>query len=56
MVESEVKYLIFSSSAAVYGNPIYLPMDEKHPTNPTNYYGYTKSNKRFKQNRYRLII
>ncbi|MDX1701671.1 MAG: UDP-glucose 4-epimerase GalE, partial [Melioribacteraceae bacterium] len=42
MVESEVKYFVFSSSAAVYGNPIYLPMDEKHPTNPTNFYGYTK--------------
>lgn len=42
MVEANVKYIVFSSSAAVYGNPVYLPMDEKHPTNPTNYYGYTK--------------
>lgn len=33
---------IFSSSAAVYGAPQYLPIDEKHPTNPENYYGYTK--------------
>lgn len=37
-----VKYIVFSSSAAVYGSPKYLPMDEKHPTEPENYYGYTK--------------
>ncbi len=42
MVQHDVKRFIFSSSAAVYGNPQYLPIDEKHPTNPTNYYGYTK--------------
>ena len=29
-------------SAATYGEPQYLPIDEKHPTNPENYYGYTK--------------
>ncbi len=33
---------VFSSTAAVYGDPHYLPMDEKHPTAPANYYGYTK--------------
>jgi len=37
-----VKYVVFSSSAATYGAPKYLPMDEKHPTDPENYYGYTK--------------
>ncbi len=42
MLEHEVTNIIFSSSAAVYGNPEYLPIDEKHPVNPTNYYGYTK--------------
>jgi len=42
MVERNCKYLIFSSSAAVYGAPKYLPIDEKHPLNPENYYGYTK--------------
>jgi UDP-glucose 4-epimerase len=41
-VKYGVKYIVFSSSAAVYGNPKYLPMDEKHPTEPENYYGYTK--------------
>jgi len=34
--------MIFSSSAAVYGYPEYLPVDEKHRTDPINYYGYTK--------------
>ncbi|MCE9599732.1 MAG: UDP-glucose 4-epimerase GalE [Spirochaetia bacterium] len=37
-----VKNLVFSSSAAVYGAPRYLPVDEKHPLEPINYYGYTK--------------
>ncbi|MDR0600089.1 MAG: UDP-glucose 4-epimerase GalE [Treponema sp.] len=40
--ETGLKYIIFSSSAAVYGSPAYLPIDEKHPTNPENYYGFTK--------------
>ena len=34
--------MVFSSSAAVYGEPRYLPIDEKHPTVPENYYGFTK--------------
>ncbi|HON88012.1 MAG TPA: UDP-glucose 4-epimerase GalE [Spirochaetia bacterium] len=42
MVEHGVKYFVFSSSAAVYGEPSYLPIDEKHPTNPENFYGFTK--------------
>ena len=42
MSETGIKYLIFSSSAAVYGSPQYLPIDEKHPINPENYYGFTK--------------
>jgi len=37
-----VKLMIFSSSAAVYGAPAYLPIDENHPLNPENYYGFTK--------------
>ena len=37
-----LRYIIFSSSAAVYGEPEYLPIDEQHPTQPTNYYGFTK--------------
>lgn len=42
MMMHDIKYFIFSSSAAVYGEPQYLPVDEEHPCNPTNYYGYTK--------------
>ncbi len=42
MVEYEVKLFVFSSSAAVYGSPQYLPIDEMHPKAPENYYGYTK--------------
>ena len=36
------KKMVFSSSAAVFGEPQYLPIDEKHPKNPENYYGFTK--------------
>ncbi len=41
-IENGIKNFVFSSSAAVYGEPTYLPIDEKHPQNPDNYYGYTK--------------
>ena len=41
-LEAGVPRVVFSSSAAVYGEPKYLPIDEKHPTNPENFYGYTK--------------
>ncbi len=37
-----VKHVVFSSSAAVYGEPQYLPIDEDHPLNPENFYGFTK--------------
>ena len=42
MTEAGVNKLIFSSTAAVYGNPEYSPIDEKHPTHPTSHYGKTK--------------
>ena len=42
MQSSGVKTLVFSSSATVYGNPQYLPIDESHPTSATNPYGRTK--------------
>ncbi|MFK4722740.1 UDP-glucose 4-epimerase [Bradyrhizobium niftali] len=42
MKRANVKTLVFSSSATVYGMPRYLPLDEKHPLGPTNPYGRTK--------------
>jgi UDP-glucose 4-epimerase len=39
---ADVKKIIFSSSATVYGEPLYLPYDEDHPTNATNPYGRSK--------------
>lgn len=41
-VKHGVKNFILSSSAAVYGEPAYLPIDEEHLKHPENYYGYTK--------------
>ncbi len=35
-------HMVFSSSAAVFGEPQYLPINEDHPKNPENYYGFTK--------------
>ncbi|MBT8551984.1 UDP-glucose 4-epimerase GalE [Polynucleobacter paneuropaeus] len=42
MISQNVKNLVFSSSATVYGDPQYLPIDESHPLAPTNPYGRTK--------------
>ena len=42
MRKARIKKLIFSSSATVYGSPVYLPYDELHPTAPMNPYGQTK--------------
>jgi UDP-glucose 4-epimerase len=37
-----IKYFVFSSSAATFGEPQYVPIDEKHPQQPINPYGMTK--------------
>lgn len=42
MLACDVKYLVFSSTAAVYGEPKAQPIEETAPTNPTNPYGETK--------------
>lgn len=42
MVKHEVKRLVFSSTAATYGEPIEIPITEEHPTAPKNPYGETK--------------
>ena len=41
-VKHNCKNIVFSSSAAIFGNPQKLPIDENHPKNPENYYGFTK--------------
>ena len=42
MREFNVNKIIFSSSCAIYGNPIEIPMTESHPQNPINPYGKSK--------------
>jgi len=42
MKRASVKKIVFSSSATVYGAPIFLPYTENHPLNPINVYGKTK--------------
>jgi UDP-glucose 4-epimerase len=42
MLAHGVKRFIFSSTCAVYGEPERVPIDEDHPTRPTNPYGMTK--------------
>ena len=42
MVRHDVKSFIFSSTAATFGNPEYVPIDEKHSQNPINPYGASK--------------
>ncbi len=42
MQATAIKTLVFSSSATVYGEPQYLPYDEKHPTRAMNPYGRSK--------------
>jgi UDP-glucose 4-epimerase len=42
MVKHGVQYFVFSSTAAVFGEPVYVPIDEEHPKNPLNPYGRSK--------------
>lgn len=42
MVENNIKKIVFSSTASVYGEPQYIPIDENHPQKPINPYGQTK--------------
>lgn len=42
MRTAQVDKIVFSSTAATFGEPVYTPIDEKHPTQPTNVYGRTK--------------
>lgn len=42
MILAGIHRFVFSSSAAVYGDPEYVPLDERHVCRPANFYGYTK--------------
>ena len=42
MVKHDIRKFIFSSTAAIFGEPEYVPIDEKHPKRPINPYGKTK--------------
>lgn len=42
MLEHNVKRIVFSSTAATYGDAEYTPIDENHPQKPINTYGKTK--------------
>ncbi|WP_440255103.1 UDP-glucose 4-epimerase GalE [Candidatus Avelusimicrobium sp.] len=42
LVENDIKYFVFSSTAATFGEPVRPKIDESHPQNPINPYGNTK--------------
>jgi len=42
LLESGVQRFIFSSTCATYGEPVRIPIDEQHPQQPTNPYGWSK--------------
>jgi UDP-glucose 4-epimerase len=42
MLKHDVHKIVFSSSAAVYGEPVQSPIDESHPKEPINAYGLSK--------------
>ena len=42
MIDNDCKKFIFSSSASIFGNPEYFPIDEDHPKRPINPYGKSK--------------
>lgn len=42
MLKHDVKKIVFSSSCAIYGEPLYTAIDEQHPQSPINPYGHSK--------------
>ncbi|MEP7074248.1 MAG: UDP-glucose 4-epimerase GalE [Acidobacteriota bacterium] len=42
LMQNDVRKFIFSSTCATYGDPQYIPIDEKHPQQPVNPYGWSK--------------
>ena len=49
--KQNAKFLL-ASTASVYGNPVYTPMDEEHPLNPISHYGVSKLSAEFYTNLY----
>lgn len=41
-LKGRLKKVVYISTLEVYGKPVYLPIDEKHPANPVTYYGLSK--------------
>ena len=52
MRKNGVSRIVFSSTAAIYGEPVYTPIDESHPQNPINPYGRTKLDIEYMMNDY----
>ncbi len=42
LLAAGVRRVVFSSTCATYGEPVRVPIDEKHPQQPTNPYGWSK--------------
>ena len=42
LIANDIKKFVFSSTCATYGEPQKVPIDETHPQNPTNPYGWSK--------------
>ena len=42
LIKADVKKVVFSSTCATYGDPQKIPIDERHPQNPVNPYGWSK--------------
>jgi len=42
MLANDVRRFVFSSTAAIFGEPLRVPIDESHPANPINPYGRSK--------------
>ncbi len=42
LLNAQVRQVVFSSTCATYGEPQHMPIDETHPQQPTNPYGWSK--------------
>jgi UDP-glucose 4-epimerase len=42
LLDAGIRHFVFSSTCATYGEPVRVPIDEEHPQQPTNPYGWSK--------------